>query len=199
MKGNKLNAKEYILIAMSLAAIVLSLISICKVYPRTSDFGLDYQGWIVGVLSLLVTILIGWQIFTLIDIKRIRQEIYSKEIHIYNRSELNISEFHIGMFTMYINMEKQGYLNVYELLNHGLCAIVHQSRINIEPSSNEIIVLLLGLSREIKKAKLTQEQIKALLSLLSEIQNSSQLDRYIDLCGLLWILQDNVSQDGSCQ
>lgn len=43
-----------------LLSLVLSIISLCSSLPRTS--GLDYIGVIVGILSLLVTVLIGWQI-----------------------------------------------------------------------------------------------------------------------------------------
>lgn len=43
-----------------LLSLVFSIISLCSSLPRTS--GLDYIGVIVGILSLLVTVLIGWQI-----------------------------------------------------------------------------------------------------------------------------------------
>lgn len=41
-------------------SLILSIISLCNSHPRTD--GLDYIGVIVGILSLLVTVLIGWQI-----------------------------------------------------------------------------------------------------------------------------------------
>lgn len=43
-----------------LLSLILSIISLCSSLPRAG--GLDYIGVIVGILSLLVTILIGWQI-----------------------------------------------------------------------------------------------------------------------------------------
>ena len=195
MSENNMKAKDYLLLGIGIVSIVLSLIAICNTYPRTSEFGIDYQGWIVGILSFLVTILIGWQIFSIIDIRGIRKEIYLKENDIYQRSELNIAEFHLGMFMVYINMWDQGCYNTYELLHHGLLSLAHQSKIGLNESSNQIIALIMERSPKIKKERLTQEQMKALISLLPKIQNPACLRYYIDLCGLLSLLQGIDPQD----
>lgn len=50
-------------------SLVLSVAAVCMAYYRTPDLGFDYQGVIVGVLSLLVTVLIGWNIYTTIGIE----------------------------------------------------------------------------------------------------------------------------------
>ncbi|WP_276789520.1 hypothetical protein [Paraprevotella xylaniphila] len=50
--------------------VCMGSIITCCWSPRIieeNDLGFDYLGLIVGVLSLLVTILIGWNIYTLID------------------------------------------------------------------------------------------------------------------------------------
>lgn len=52
--------EKYIIYATLVISFTFSIISLCSSLPRTS--GLDYIGVIVGILSLLVTILIGWQI-----------------------------------------------------------------------------------------------------------------------------------------
>lgn len=52
--------EKYIIYATLVISFTFSIVSLCSSLPRTS--GLDYIGVIVGILSLLVTILIGWQI-----------------------------------------------------------------------------------------------------------------------------------------
>lgn len=50
---------------------------LCNEYPRYFDkdnLGFDYLGAIVGILALLVTLLIGWNIYQLVDVKGIRKE-----------------------------------------------------------------------------------------------------------------------------
>lgn len=52
--------ERYIIYAVIVVSLTLSIISLCNSLPRNS--GMDYIGVIVGILSLLVTVLIGWQI-----------------------------------------------------------------------------------------------------------------------------------------
>lgn len=50
-------------------SVIASVIAICRTCPRV-ELDFDYMGLIVGILALLVTILIGWQIWNLIDFDR---------------------------------------------------------------------------------------------------------------------------------
>lgn len=47
--------------------LICSLIALCRTFPTSPCF--DYMGIIVGILSLLVTVLMGWNIYTIIDTK----------------------------------------------------------------------------------------------------------------------------------
>lgn len=66
------NLVSWIALGLSVISIVMSIIAICTSYPHNVELGFDYQGVIVGVLSLLVTVLLGWNIYTLIDMRGIR-------------------------------------------------------------------------------------------------------------------------------
>ena len=55
-----------------LFAIIVSIVNIvvvCLSSPRTAVY-FDYQGIIIGSLSILVTLLIGWNIYSTVDVKR---------------------------------------------------------------------------------------------------------------------------------
>lgn len=54
----------------SFAAIVISIIALAKCAP-SSQLHADYIGVIVGMLALLVTVLVGWQVYALIEIKAV--------------------------------------------------------------------------------------------------------------------------------
>ncbi|MEG1007241.1 MAG: hypothetical protein RSO15_13315 [Bacteroides sp.] len=60
-------------------ALILSgmavLISIACCFIKIEPISYDYMGVLVGILSLLVTVLIGWNIYTFIDIKGTSQRI----------------------------------------------------------------------------------------------------------------------------
>lgn len=62
--------------------IILSIISIaalCRTFYRSIELGIDYFGIIVGILAALCTVLIGWQIYNIIDFRRARQELEARE------------------------------------------------------------------------------------------------------------------------
>lgn len=68
--------KKEISMWIGIIALALSIISICISAWRSPELSFDYQGVIVGVLSLLVTVILGWNIYTVIDIKNTRGEIH---------------------------------------------------------------------------------------------------------------------------
>ena len=61
--------KSYWSNCLSIAAIICSVVAICVSLP-SPELGIDYIGVIVGILSLLVTMLIGWQIWNVIAIDK---------------------------------------------------------------------------------------------------------------------------------
>ena len=62
--------KSYWSNCLSIAAIICSVVAICVSLPSAPELGMDYIGVIVGILSLLVTMLIGWQIWNVIAIDK---------------------------------------------------------------------------------------------------------------------------------
>lgn len=65
-----LNTYGWFIIIINLAFFIVNTISLCINFPRTKDLGIDYLGMIVGALSILVTVLIGWQIFINISFEK---------------------------------------------------------------------------------------------------------------------------------
>lgn len=60
-------------VIFSICALIFSILSLCQLFPRT-NLGFDYMGVIVGILSLLVAVLIGWNIYSVIDMKNLKEE-----------------------------------------------------------------------------------------------------------------------------
>lgn len=71
MKTNNSVKNKWIIVIgfiASVISLVLSVWAICRCYYRTSNLEFDYLGVIVGVLAILVTCLVAWNIYTLIDL-----------------------------------------------------------------------------------------------------------------------------------
>lgn len=54
---------------LSTIAIILSIVAICVSCPRT-DMSFDYLGLVTGILGVLVTVLVGWNIYMIVDFKQ---------------------------------------------------------------------------------------------------------------------------------
>lgn len=61
-------------LSVSIIAIVLSVIAISTSFPRT-EMSFDYLGFITGCLGFLVTVLLGWNIYTIFDFRQERQDL----------------------------------------------------------------------------------------------------------------------------
>ena len=69
-------------IVLSFAALLFSII-------RCEPLALDWATFLVTILSAIVCALIGWQIYTLIDLRKIRQELNNTKLHSLMESERN--------------------------------------------------------------------------------------------------------------
>lgn len=71
--------KPNISFGLSVLALIISTITLCINKPSSSELGIDYLGIIVGILALLVTVLIGWQLFSLFNIEKTRNDIIKEK------------------------------------------------------------------------------------------------------------------------
>lgn len=61
--------KDIWLWLMSMISFLCSVAALCRTFCRT-ELQFDYIGVVVGILSLLVTLLIGWNIFYALELKK---------------------------------------------------------------------------------------------------------------------------------
>ena len=117
--------KSYWNNCLSIAAIICSVVAICVSLPSAPELGMDYIGAIVGILSLLVTMLIGWQIWNVIAIdKKVKDEVkqvsksFAKDIkEIKDESEISTKK--ILYKAEYIELKFQ--LSKYDLRGITIC------------------------------------------------------------------------------
>ena len=66
--------KNWIPTTISIVAIGIAIVALAKTAP-INDLDFDYYGAIIGVLSFLVTLLMGYQIYTVINVKKEMDEV----------------------------------------------------------------------------------------------------------------------------
>ena len=123
--------KSYWSNCLSIAAIICSVVAICVSLPSAPELGIDYIGVIVGILSLLVTMLIGWQIWNAMTIeKKISDEVkkvkdsISKEIENMRNNNFNALQkllFKATITDINLYASKGDYNQVIESLKLLLC------------------------------------------------------------------------------
>lgn len=72
--------KDYISITVSAVAFILSIIALAIIVPEKLSgeemrLDFDYIGVVIGVLSFLVTVLMGYQIYTVINVKKEMEDV----------------------------------------------------------------------------------------------------------------------------
>ena len=93
-------------IVFSLAAIAMSIIAITRSCPRT-DLSLDYIGVIVGILTLLVTALIGWQGYQAISFEH-RIKVINDSVELKSQKAEARIYFTQGLMTLLLADETDG-------------------------------------------------------------------------------------------
>lgn len=181
-----------ITLILSAISIMVSVAALCRTYPHTSDLGMDYQGVIVGMLALLVTILIGWQIYTAInvkeelkDIKDLRKEINKQERDIYIRSTNNLFEFQSAMFMMYDNKKEKSNSDIFQLYLHGISSIYHLCSLGKQNECTSIVNILIARKSILMSEKFQKEQIDSLMDILLSAMDISKVENAVLLVNLL--------------
>lgn len=75
---------------LSIISLIVSVIALCVAYFRCKPLEANWPGILVGILSVLVTVLIGWNISSLLDIKALAKEMEKR------MKESKENEFQLG-------------------------------------------------------------------------------------------------------
>ncbi len=161
-------------------AIIISVIALAKVAP-TQGIDFDYIGTIVGILSFLVTLLIGYQIYTVINVKeelkevqKVRSEIESKlQLKAetlskeYKEELANAAPLIMAIASTDRDIVESEVFKAYRVSKHGQLAK--------ELSGRTILIMLLELS----KLK-DDERNKAIEELSRNIEREDAVEYYTD-------------------
>ncbi|WP_456098516.1 hypothetical protein [Prevotella histicola] len=178
-------AKEVIIYIIVLASLIMSIFSLCNSLPRTD--GLDYIGVIVGILSLLVTILIGWNIYTVIDFNKKKEELSKNEavlsdliLRVNNNTTADSAalEFYFAYLYAYLLTNNEPFGLGFWYINHTLNAILKYSEIAKYKECNALVEMLLSTITEPQKIKVNKKRKDDLLKLVLGIHGISNIDKY---------------------
>lgn len=183
----------FLKIVPNLAVIVDTLLCfflLFAFYPRFSDLNFDYMGVIVAILSLLVTVLIGWNIYSLIDLKEYRRiykelsEKMEKDInYLYNKAN-----YHYGLSMVYNALslagsisDKSAEVNKFQMYLQAAGGMKILSKLNEFEHCKSITQTMLTVESSTKDIELTNEERTQIVELLKEVSCLDKIDGLFEL------------------
>lgn len=160
-----------------LFSLLTSVIAICRTCPRT-ELDFDYMGLIVGILALLVTMLIGWQIYNAMNLDRKVSDIKKEYDGLKDRSEAlaqqqeNIKVYNeasmefIQGITMVSNHNSTNLAQAYSLFTSALLHYI-EADIDLETNADRCLrEMLVALTLDINRWRYgeTREKIDNTIS-----------------------------------
>ena len=181
------NRIVWIALGLSAIAIIVSIIAICIACPHVPELGFDYQGVIVGILALLVTMLIGWNIFSIIDIRKIRDELLTTKVSsVFNAEKNNAITCHAVSDYYYHVLLKSDPLGIeYQFLYYRISELFHVSNIGDIETCNVIVKVLLEIIKSPEDIHILQSCKDKLIGLLSMVNEKEKIIKYNELMSVI--------------
>lgn len=176
--------KKNLSVIISLIALALSITTLCNAYPR--ELGLDYLGLILGVLSILVTTLLGWNIYTLIDFNQTRKQINQVETKLSSSLETSLYEVQMTAFFVFHQKKDKTSEDYFHLWLHGLSAMSHLTRVGKYQDCSDLSKMLLSEVDSLKNTSWNEKQLDSLMGLLLSMNDAKNIEEFPTLCGILW-------------
>ena len=173
-------------IALLASGFALAIV-LAERYPRT-DLDFDYLGLIVGILALLVTVLIGWQIYSVIKIRETTKAISKTRAEFSLESERNLTQTYLSLsdffYSRCIGPDLPMSQIEYKYIYYRISAILHASRTGDYETCKTIVKLLLETIRK-EYTVLTASGKKDLIYLLSDVCSPRSIPQFCDLVTLI--------------
>lgn len=183
--------KEHISLGVSIIAIGVSIIALRVSCPRETELGFDYQGVLVGILSLLVTALIGWNIYTLVDMKSTKDKIdeISSGSSLMIQRSMAVSENANWMIYHYLLLKKDPLELEYRFLYHGVACLYHTSQLSDVETCIAVVKGMLECITKPEEITITKKEKNDILQLMSGVKYADKIEGYLELLRRIAVLK----------
>lgn len=196
------NKKGIFPIILGIINFALLIPLLCMHFPRIidSNLGFDYMGIIVGVLSLLVTVLVGWNIFNTLEFKKeleqIKQQLEEKEKTLKELkeeiddnfeeysckgyetfAEIGIEFAKISISNLLNDTKKAAISNTIRNIVTAICFYAQAEKYN---DADEAINLILSIPKK-EYDRLSQNEKIQIMNKINTIPNPNKLKNYMQL------------------
>lgn len=184
--------KNLFSIVLSFLAIFFSVIAIYTSQPY--NWKLNFVGLAIAILTILVTILIGWNIYSVLDLKGYKRKYNQLLLKIERETNYlhNKADYHYGLSMCYnsislaSSISKGSDENVkYQMYIQGAQGMKILSNMCEFEHCNSVIDILYSTENATSKIKLTSEERKQIVEVLKEIPNMNKINGLFELIEIL--------------
>jgi hypothetical protein len=170
------------------------IILLCIICPRLENLGFDYIGVIVAILALLITLLMGWNIWSFIDIKGIRKEfdtlhseLQGQINYLHNKTDYN-NAFIFGRTSQMIacSLTELGKEDMkMQMLCSAITSVKMFANLSSEKECNNILGTIIEAMKATNEILLAERDIAELLIMIGEIKHRESYPLIDDLVLLI--------------
>ncbi|MDR1455948.1 MAG: hypothetical protein LBJ01_09880 [Tannerella sp.] len=136
--------RDRLALTIAVIAIILSIVAICT---SLNSFSIDetaYLGWVVAVLSTLVVVLIGWNIFTVIDVKSEQKKTSDYLTAIRHQANMDRAKMYAKVYSSLSEFYRKEKSMVYEYYNFALLSVRFNKVVGEIPLCNTVISVMIS-------------------------------------------------------
>ena len=179
------------MVVVSIISTTVSIIALIMAFPHYENAHYDYHGGLVTILSILVTVLIGWNIYSIVDFNRRKNEVNSLylavnqalgEVSKWNNNSDGITEFSfVCVYQQLLNIKPTP--EIYDrFLSHSVSALKYFSYSKELNACTDIVNALLLIPKGIPIAQDTKQNCLKTLHLVPE---PDKIARFYDVVELI--------------
>lgn len=180
---------NYISIFISILALSVSIGCLCQTLPR--ELGIDYLGWIVGVLALVTTILIGWNIYSIIDVRESQRKYADiiNDVDFTQHKILAIQEQTNWMIYHQLLLGNDPCGLEYRFLYHATACLYHYSCMERLDICNVIVLAMKECIANAENIKMKRSKKEEIIQLLEKVKGKSKIEGYNEVLKDILLIQ----------
>lgn len=175
--------KEYSIWIVSAVSLIASIAALFVSIFRSRPMQVEWASFLVGALSLLVTVLVGWNIYCLVDIKGTRKEIkaIASSTSFVINNNMAISEHNLLMIYHYLLLHKDPLGLEFRFLYHGIACIVNASQNGDITTCNMVTKAMLQCLTNPQNISFISNSKNDILKLVSSVKRPDEIEGFLEL------------------
>ena len=184
-------------IILSTVSFVISIVALCIAAYRSPELGFDYLGLLVGIQAVLITALIGWNIYAVLDLRSIKSELMDTKAHaLFNAEKNNALTAHAAGEVFYsLLVGAVPFSFEYHYLYYRLSECLHLSRIRNMDTCNSVVQSIFESIAAPERIRLTDLNRAELIALVARFEHKEEIQEYGRLVQLVALAGRQYSRE----